>query len=68
MWWPRSCTSLVAGAGATRHMAALELPWACWRELEPWGTWRLRSCPEPGGVSQSHMARGGSRAALSPEV
>jgi hypothetical protein len=33
------------------------------RELEPWDTWRLWSCYEPGGGSWNHGTRGGSRAA-----
>jgi hypothetical protein len=37
------------------HVAVPELPWAWWQELEPWGTWRLQSCPEPGGGSRGHM-------------
>jgi hypothetical protein len=38
-----------AGAGATGHMAALELPWAKRLELERRDTWRSRSYPEVGG-------------------
>jgi hypothetical protein len=33
-----------------------------------WDTWRLQSCPEPGGLSWSHGTRGGSRAALCQEA
>jgi hypothetical protein len=32
--------------------------------MEPWHTWRLRSCSKLGGGSWSHRTRGGSRAAL----
>jgi hypothetical protein len=41
---PELSRALVAGAGATGHVAVLEL--SCVRRWEPgpWGTWRSRSC------------------------
>jgi hypothetical protein len=39
--------ALVAGAGATRHAAVLELSHAQRREPGPQGMWRSRSCRGP---------------------
>jgi hypothetical protein len=52
-----------AGAGATGHVAAPELPRAGTHELEPWEMWRHPSCCELGGGSWRHERCGGTRAA-----
>jgi hypothetical protein len=48
---PGAAPGLAAGAGATGHVAAPELPRAGQRELEPQDTWRPQSCPEMGSGS-----------------
>jgi hypothetical protein len=53
-----------AGAEATGHMAAPELPRAGQRELRPQDTWRPRSCPRPVSESWVRRTRGGPGAAL----
>jgi hypothetical protein len=42
---PGAAPGWAAGAGATGHVVAPELPRAGQRELEPQGTWRPRNCP-----------------------
>jgi hypothetical protein len=60
---PRAAPGWAAGAGATEHVAALELPRTGQRELERQDTWRPRSCPGLGSGSWSGRTRGGPRAA-----
>jgi hypothetical protein len=61
---PGAAPGWAAGAGATGHVTAPELPQAGQRELEPQDTWRPRSCPGLGSGSWSRMTRGGPGAAL----
>jgi hypothetical protein len=60
---PRAAPGKAAGARATGHVAAPELPRSGQRELEPQGTWRPRSCPGLGSGSWSHRTQGGPGAA-----
>jgi hypothetical protein len=55
---PGAALGWTAGAEATGHVVAPELPWAGQRELEPQGTWRPRSCPglEAGAGAAGHVA------------
>jgi hypothetical protein len=55
---PGAAPGWAAGAGATGHVAAPELPRAGQRELEPQDTWRPQSCPGPGSGSWSRRTRG----------
>jgi hypothetical protein len=61
---PGAALGWAAGAGATGHVAAPELPWAGQRELEPQDTWRPQSCPGLGSGSWSRRTRGSTRATL----
>jgi hypothetical protein len=65
---PRAAPGWAAGAGATGHVAAPELPRAGQRELEPQGMSRPRSCPDwaagagvAGHVAAPELPRLGSR-------
>jgi hypothetical protein len=50
------------------HMAAIKLPCAKRRELEPQDAWQHPSCPEPRLGSWGHGTRGGTRDASSHEA